>query len=85
MINRLMTYIATVAMAMVLAMPATAAKIEVTDTLGRTVEVPENAERILLGFYFEDFLAIGGPDAYDRVVAISREAWEGWRLSLIHI
>jgi len=77
--NRVMMYIASVAMAVVIAMPAAAAKIEVTDTLGRTVEVPENAERILLGFYFEDFLAIGGPDAYDRVVAISREAWEGWR------
>jgi ABC-type Fe3+-hydroxamate transport system substrate-binding protein len=36
---------------------------------------------VLLGFYFEDFYAIGGPDAYDKVVAISRPAWEGWRNS----
>ena len=47
--------------------------------LGRTVDVPENAERILLGFYFEDTFAVGGPDVYDRVVGISRDAWEGWR------
>lgn len=53
----------------------------VTDVLGRTVEVPLNPQRILLGFYFEDFWAIGGRDAYDRVVAISRKAWEGWRNS----
>ncbi|MGI9504423.1 MAG: ABC transporter substrate-binding protein [Geminicoccaceae bacterium] len=51
----------------------------VTDVEGRTVEIPDNPERVLLGFYFEDFFAIVGPDAYDRVVAISRGAWEEWR------
>ncbi len=51
----------------------------VTDVLGRTVTIPDDAERILLGFYFEDFYAVGGPEAYDRVAAISRDAWEGWR------
>ncbi len=53
----------------------------VTDVLGREVDVPLDPQRILLGFYFEDFYAIGGPDAYDRVVAISRPSWEGWRNS----
>lgn len=53
----------------------------VTDVLGRVVKVPIEPQRILLGFYFEDFHAIGGPGAYDRVVAISRPAWEGWRNS----
>ncbi|MEM1047785.1 MAG: ABC transporter substrate-binding protein [Pseudomonadota bacterium] len=62
-----------------LATPANAQTTTVTDVLDRTVEIPENPQRILLGFYFEDFFAVGGPDAYDRVVAISREAWEGWR------
>jgi len=52
---------------------AKAASITVTDTAGRSVEVPANPQRVLLGFYFEDFLAIVGPDAYDRVVAISRD------------
>ncbi|MBZ0217475.1 MAG: ABC transporter substrate-binding protein [Fimbriimonadaceae bacterium] len=51
----------------------------ITDTVGRSVEVPVNAKRVLLGFYFEDFFAIAGPDAYDRVVAISRAAWHDWR------
>ena len=60
---------------------ALAGTITVTDTLDRTVEVPDDAHRILLGFYFEDFYAIGGMDAYDKVVAISRPAWEGWRNS----
>jgi len=53
--------------------------VTLTDVLGREVEVPSHAERILLGFYYEDFYAVAGPKAYDRVVAISRETWEGWR------
>ena len=65
------------AVALMLALPGVAKT--VTDVEGRTVDVPDNPERVLLGFYFEDFFAIVGPDAYDRVVAISREAWEGWR------
>lgn len=51
----------------------------VTDVLGREVVVPSPARRILLGFYFEDFLAIGGPEAMDRVVGISKAAWRDWR------
>ncbi|MGO1120477.1 ABC transporter substrate-binding protein [Rhodovibrionaceae bacterium A322] len=60
---------------------AKAHTITVTDTLGRQVEVPAQAQRILLGFYFEDFYAIGGPEAYDRVAAISKAAWHDWRNS----
>lgn len=70
---------ALIAGALMLPLPALADTITVTDALGRTVDVPENANRILLGFYFEDTFAIGGPDVYDRVVGISKQAWEGWR------
>lgn len=51
----------------------------VTDVLGRTVDVPDDPQKVLVGFYFEDFYAIAGPDAYDRVTAISKDAWYGWR------
>lgn len=61
------------------AMPAWAGTITLTDTMGRAVEVPEEPQRILLGFYFEDFMAVAGPEAYDRVVAISKDTWAGWR------
>lgn len=61
------------------AAPAAADATVVTDVLGREVAVPKKPERIVLGFYFEDFMAVGGPDAYDRVVAISKGVWEGWR------
>ncbi|MBL8703002.1 MAG: ABC transporter substrate-binding protein [Alphaproteobacteria bacterium] len=51
----------------------------VTDVIGREVALTLPARRILLGFYFEDFFAIGGPEAMDRVVGISKAAWKDWR------
>ena len=64
---------------LVVAAPARADTVTVTDVLNRQVDVPAKAKRLLVGFYFEDVFAIGGPKAYDRVVAISRDAWEAWR------
>lgn len=71
-------FMAAAAVATLLSTPQAMAK-SVTDVLGRTIEVPDNPQKVLLGFYFEDFYAIAGSDAYDRVVAISRDAWHGWR------
>ena len=79
MLNRLYCGLAGMAACLFVALPAWAEMVVVTDVLDRKVEVPKSADRILLGFYFEDFFAVGGPDAYDRVVAISRPVWEGWR------
>ncbi len=72
---------AALALSLPLPLSASAGTITVTDTEGRSVEVPHGAQRVLLGFYFEDFYAIVGENAFDRVVAISREPWEGWRSS----
>ncbi len=71
--------LAVLAMAMTLAAPAWAQTITVSDALDRKVAVPQDAQRILLGFYFEDFFAVGGENAFDNVVGISRAAWEDWR------
>lgn len=79
MLNSFARGVAAAALAATFAMPVWAENITLTDTMGRTVEVPENPQRILLGFYFEDFMAVAGPEAYDRVVAISKETWAGWR------
>lgn len=79
MFKTLASGVAAAAFAASFAMPAWADTITVTDTMGRSVEVPEDPQRILLGFYFEDFMAIAGADSYDRVVAISKDTWEGWR------
>lgn len=58
---------------------AHAATKEVTDIQGRKVRIESPAKRVLLGFYFEDYMAVGTEKAFDKVVGISREAWEGWR------
>ncbi len=51
---------------------------EITDVIGRKVTVDLPAQRVVLGFYFEDYMAVGGETAFDHVVGLSREAWEGW-------
>ncbi|MBT0569066.1 ABC transporter substrate-binding protein [Curvibacter sp. CHRR-16] len=58
---------------------ALAAPTTLQDVIGRNVEVDLPAKRVLLGFYFEDYMAVGGEKAFDKVVGMSREAWEGWR------
>ena len=66
------------ALALSAAVPAFA-EITATDVVGRTVTVPKVPERIVLGFYYEDYLAIGGKDAMDKVVALALSTWKDWR------
>ena len=60
---------------------ARAAPLKVTDALGRTVTLKGPAERIVLGFNYEEFTAITGPAGWDRVVGWARTLWTGWRPS----
>lgn len=57
------------------------ADITVTDVKGRSVTVPKTPDRVVLGFYYEDYLAIVGPNAIDKVVALSLSTWKDWRPS----
>lgn len=50
----------------------------VTDILGREVNVELPAKRVLLGFYYTDYLAIGGVKAFDDVVGFSKDVWTVW-------
>lgn len=50
----------------------------VTDILDREVTLNLPAERVFLGFYYPDYIAIGGAESFDKVVGFSREVWEGW-------
>lgn len=80
MLKTLARLLSGLVLAVALISPAAAdTTLTVKDAFDRKVEVPAAPKRILLGFYFEDFFAVGGADAYDRVVAISRSTWEGWR------
>ncbi|MCB6178981.1 ABC transporter substrate-binding protein [Rhodobacter sp. Har01] len=73
--NRLLTL---AVLALSTALPAWA-EVTLTDLKGREVTLPETPDRVLLGFYYEDFIAITGPGGIDKVVAISRGPWAEWR------
>jgi ABC-type Fe3+-hydroxamate transport system substrate-binding protein len=60
-------------------LPVAAQPRTITDAAGRQVTLAGPAQRVVLGFYFEEFAAIVGPGAFDRVVGISRALWAGWR------
>lgn len=61
---------------------ARAALPAITDALGRSVVLKAPAERIVLGFNYEEFTAVAGPSGWDRVVGFSKTLWSDWRPSV---
>lgn len=55
------------------------AEITITDLRDRTLTLNAPAERVLLGFYYEDYLAVVGDGAVDKLVGLSRGPWADWR------
>ncbi|KKZ17157.1 MULTISPECIES: ABC transporter substrate-binding protein [Serratia] len=51
------------------------AEIHLTDVEGRQVTLTAPAQRAYIGFYYEDFLAVNGPESYQQVVAFSKSDW----------
>ena len=54
---------------------------EIIDAIGRRVTLRAPAERIVLGFNYEEFTAVAGPAGWDRVVGFGRTLWTDWRPS----
>ncbi|HFC8542568.1 TPA: ABC transporter substrate-binding protein [Neisseria weaveri] len=48
----------------------------ITDVRGREVKVDVPAKRVVLGFYYPDYIAVTGAENFANVVGISREFWE---------
>lgn len=57
---------------------AYAAPVQVTDVLNRKVTVDLPAKRVVLGFYYQDYMAIGGVKSFDNVVGFSKKVWSSW-------
>ena len=55
-----------------------AKEIHIKDVLGREVVLKELPQRIVLGFYYTDYLAVGGVKALDKVVGFSKAVWTDW-------
>ncbi|TNB60220.1 iron ABC transporter substrate-binding protein [Campylobacter helveticus] len=53
-------------------------EIVLKDVLDREVKVNLPAKRIALGFYYTDFLAVGGVESLDKVVGFSKAVWTDW-------
>lgn len=71
---------ATVAASFLTACASTAlAEITITDLRDRSVTLEEPAQNVLLGFYFQEFLAVAGEGGIDRITALSRAPWAEWR------
>ncbi|MBN5383795.1 ABC transporter substrate-binding protein [Serratia marcescens] len=51
------------------------AEIHLTDAEGRQVTLAAPAQRAYIGFYYEDFLAVNGPDSFQQVAAFSKSDW----------
>lgn len=51
-------------------------KVTVKDVLDREVSFNAPAERVVVGFYPEDYMAIGTEAAYDKVVGLSKYIWQ---------
>ena len=52
--------------------------VQLTDVNGRKVTVDLPAKRVVLGFYYQDYMAIGGKDALNNVVSFSKAVWSDW-------
>ena len=61
---------------------ARAAMPPIIDAAGRSVVLRAPAERIVLGFNFEEYTAVAGPESWSRVVGINRGQWEVNRQAL---
>ena len=48
----------------------------INDVLRRDVQVDVPAKRVVLGFYYPDYIAATGAENFEQVVGISREFWE---------
>ncbi|CAM4182579.1 ABC transporter substrate-binding protein [Psychrobacter arenosus] len=60
------------------AMQAQAEIKTIHDVLDRDVKVDVPAKRVVLGFYYPDYIAATGADHFGQVVGVSREFWESF-------
>ncbi|TKX29225.1 iron ABC transporter substrate-binding protein [Campylobacter sp. MIT 12-5580] len=58
-----------------LAFSLQAKELVIEDILDRQVRINLPAKRMVLGFYYTDFLAVGKKEAFDRVVGFVKDAW----------
>lgn len=72
--------LAAAALSLAAALPAPAHEhIKLTDLDGRNVTLHGLPEKVALGFYYEDYLAVAGAEGAAKLVSLSRAPWADWR------
>lgn len=56
--------------------------ISITDVMDRTVIIPNNPQRIVIGDHYWETFIVGGNDVFDNVVGWSATTWVKWRNSI---
>jgi iron complex transport system substrate-binding protein len=54
----------------------------IADAPGRIITLKAPAERIVLGFNYEEYTAVAGPAGWDRIVGFGKTLWSDWRPSV---
>ncbi|WP_373741893.1 ABC transporter substrate-binding protein [Neisseria sp.] len=52
--------------------------VQIVDTANRKVTVDLPVKRAVVGFYYQDYMAVGGKEAFDNVVGLSKAVWADW-------
>lgn len=55
-----------------------AKEITFKDVVGNEITLNTPVKKIALGFYYTDYLAVGGVKAFDKVVGFSKAVWSEW-------
>ena len=53
--------------------------VQITDVNGRKVTVDLPAKRVVLGFYYQDYMATAARTRWNNVVGFSKAVWADWR------
>jgi len=53
--------------------------IKITDCLNRTVLIPKNPKRVVVGDHYLEMFAVGGENVYENIVGWSATTWVDWR------
>lgn len=74
--------------ALLMSVSSFADEVTIKDILDREVSFDAPAQRVVVGFYPEDYMAIGTEAAYDKVVGLSKYIWQArpanWEMYVKH-
>lgn len=62
----------------ILALSLNAKEVVFTDVVGNEIKLNLPVKKVAIGFYYTDYLAVGGTKGFDKVVGFSKTVWKDW-------